>query len=311
MRTVVPPRHKRSAGTSEASLMTQGLPLAVARRVARNPALLFVGTHPHDVVRMALSDLQSASLQGLDLVELRAVFAALPPVMTNDDAKGSKAAWLRGVQTALEAMTRQEEAGSLVAAKARNPCYKDLETTPGGCQAGPFDPDVPLEATQAVKSSAFEPTRVGQGQGGGGGDGDQGAGSGGDSGGGGGGDSGGGDGTPAAGGGPGHVAAMRAAFLESFSTGAAVRRAVVASASVDAAAGGHLMTKAKGPPAGVALLRGRQASAEGKVGDSGGAGSGHAGGGGASGSGGSGTLMAELAAAAARREAREGADEPK
>jgi hypothetical protein len=234
--------------------------------------------HRDDIVRKALSDLQGSSIQGLDIVELRAVFAALPPVMTNDDAKGSKAAWLRGVQGAVEAMTRLEASGSLAPSKARHPCYAAL-----AAGLGPFDPAVRLQAELVVKSSAFEPTKLGQGSGGGGGV----------------------DGDGASSGRVGHVAAMRAAILaDGKGVGGGAAKKQEAGTSLDASGVAAARSSSKGAAAGVASLRGRVTSAAGKVGEEGEGGSSRGGGGGE----GVGALMAEIAAAAARREAKEEAE---
>jgi DNA-binding transcriptional MerR regulator len=161
MRTIVPPGAR---GVTVETLVKKGLPLEVARRVARNPALGLIGTHPDDIARMALSDLQQATTQGLDVIELRAVFAALPAQMANDDSKGSKATWVKEVQAGLQKLTKLEEACSLSPGRMRHRCYEVLA---GG--QGPLDPEAPLEKVEVVSSSAFEPTALEEMESGGGG----------------------------------------------------------------------------------------------------------------------------------------------
>jgi hypothetical protein len=164
MRTVVPPGAR---GVTVESLTGQGLPLPVARRIARNPALWLIGTHPDDIARMAIPDLRKGTTQGLDVVELRAVFAALPSQMANDDSKGSKAAWLKEVQATLQKLTELEVGGKLPPTLKRHRCYEGLVEG-----QGPLDPNSPLEKDEVIISSAYEPTAIEDledGSGGGGG----------------------------------------------------------------------------------------------------------------------------------------------
>lgn len=88
MRTVVPTHHRTSSAAPVDSLVQQGLLLDTARRVSRSPALALVVTHPDDISRMHIADLRRCVSGGLSLLELRAVFAALPDIMIND-SKGA------------------------------------------------------------------------------------------------------------------------------------------------------------------------------------------------------------------------------
>jgi len=147
MRTIVP---LSISGASVESLVEKGLPLAVARRITRTPALALITVHPEDIARMHPAMLRSCTSNGLDLIELRAVFAALPEVMMNDGS-GEKRAWVEGFQSALEAMTKAEAADTLPKRQLRHPCYADLVNG-----FGPFNASVPIVKADLIKSSAFE-----------------------------------------------------------------------------------------------------------------------------------------------------------
>ena len=103
------------------------------------------------MARLHAADLNlTYSIQGLDLVELRAVWACLPATFEND-GDDRKAAWKEKVLTRLKEMVTQEEAGSLSKAQKRAACYnaESVET-------GPFDPDAPLVPVAAMQGNAFK-----------------------------------------------------------------------------------------------------------------------------------------------------------
>ena len=83
--------------------MSRGL----ARRVREKRALWLTQMPADDIASMHHADLQGAfAPQGLDLVETRAVFAAVPREFTNA-ADGKKAMWRKALRERLEAMTRR------------------------------------------------------------------------------------------------------------------------------------------------------------------------------------------------------------
>ena len=148
--------------------------------------------------------LNKYSVTGCDIVELRAIFAALVLVCFLNDGKGEKEAWRRGVREKLKDLTRREAAGSLTPNEIRHSAYRTPTPTTtiptpskgkskrssggGGGKSGgggdgqwmvqgPFDPSLPLLRVEAIESSAFDATpqpagdlhgEEGEGSGGGG-----------------------------------------------------------------------------------------------------------------------------------------------
>ena len=90
------------------------------------------------------------SIQGLDLVELRAVWACLPETFEND-GDDRKAGWKEKVLTRLKEMVTKDEAGNLPKSQVRASCYgADPNAT------GPFDADAPLVPVAAMQGNAFK-----------------------------------------------------------------------------------------------------------------------------------------------------------
>ena len=84
------------------------LPSAIAKRVWSKKALWLTRIAPQRIARLHIADLQTKySTQGLDEVELRAIFAALPDTFDND-GKGDKAAWKDSLLQSLQGKCKQE-----------------------------------------------------------------------------------------------------------------------------------------------------------------------------------------------------------
>ena len=148
MRTFVPPDVWSS---SQARLSEAGLSKATAKRIWSKKVLWLTRAEKSFMARLHAADLNlTYSIQGLDLVELRAVWACLPATFEND-GDDRKAAWKEKVLTRLKEMVTQEEAGSLSKAQKRAACYnaESVET-------GPFDPDAPLVPVAAMQGNAFK-----------------------------------------------------------------------------------------------------------------------------------------------------------
>ena len=94
--------------------------LALARRVWSAKALRAVRRAPSELLRKAhAADLRGTyTPTGLDIVELRAVYACLPKEFAND-ADGAKAAWRESVREKLVAMVAKEAAGQLTASEKK------------------------------------------------------------------------------------------------------------------------------------------------------------------------------------------------
>lgn len=82
MRTLIPPN---VASTGMAQMMADGLPKSIANRIWTKKSLWIINTHPEDTKRVHIADLQTKyGNQGLDIVEMRAVWANLPEEFEND-----------------------------------------------------------------------------------------------------------------------------------------------------------------------------------------------------------------------------------
>jgi tetratricopeptide (TPR) repeat protein len=123
-------------------MLEEALPSAIAKRVWSKKALWLTRISPSRISRLHIADLQTKySTQGLDEIELRAVFAALPVTFEND-GKGDKAAWRDSVLQSLQGKCKQElpwsaeidaspdfvpldkDVAAVIAATIRNPCYR-------------------------------------------------------------------------------------------------------------------------------------------------------------------------------------------
>ena len=122
-----------------------GLPRPLARRVIEKQALWLTRMHVQDIAQVHHADLQNKFvLQGLDLVETRAVFAAVPEVFANDP-EGKKAAWRKALRDKLEGLTKRQ----LAPHEARHASYRGAERV--------FT-DSPQLRRVSVKSAAFDST---------------------------------------------------------------------------------------------------------------------------------------------------------
>ena len=149
MRCIVPVDVRQiSATTMEA----QGLPKKVAQRIWSKKILWFVCTHPDDIGKIHVADLRTKySYVGMDIVEMRAVYAALPEAFEND-GDGKKKEWRDAFRQKLEEFTLKEMNGRLTNPEKRNFAYKGNE------HLSIYDPDVPVPRAELLKSDAFGPT---------------------------------------------------------------------------------------------------------------------------------------------------------
>ena len=146
MRRVLPP-WLATRGASVDTLEQAGLPRAVARRVFRERALWLTRMPASRIRKMALADLRRLDLGRLDVVELRAVYAALPPEF-DADGDGAKAMWREDARRRLSALALREAEDKLLRREVRHPVYDALDAV-----GGPFDPDAEALAAVAAPST--------------------------------------------------------------------------------------------------------------------------------------------------------------
>jgi len=154
MRQLIPPDVR---SRTKESLVGDGIPPKAASRVLTCHALWLVRTPPS-----AISSTHAAVLMGqyshnfLDIVELRAVYMALPAVENLKlDSDGKKKAWVEGFRTKLEEMVKKDGNGAgLRGNKKRHSAWKEVDAQ----NIGPYDPDAKFVFEEAIKSGAFDAT---------------------------------------------------------------------------------------------------------------------------------------------------------
>ncbi len=148
LRTFVPPDIFSS---SVAKMTSEGVPRIVAQRIWKVKVLQWARWHPDDVKKVHIADLQAKySNQGLDVQEMRAVWAEMPEVF-DLDSDGKKAQWRSFFSTKLRELTEKEAQGKLNRNELQAPAWK-------GLTEGPYDPHITLKRKALQKSTAFDPT---------------------------------------------------------------------------------------------------------------------------------------------------------
>ena len=146
MRTYVPPD---IWSTSKERLRAAGLKPDVAQRIWSKKVIWFIRAEQSRIARIHAADLDiTYSIQGLDIMELRAVWASLPKTFEND-GDNRKAAWRDKVATKLKEMVSKDQRGALSNVMKRARCYGSDRTA-----TGPFDPDAPLVTVTVMRGNS-------------------------------------------------------------------------------------------------------------------------------------------------------------
>ena len=147
MRELIPPDVK---STSQQKMLEEGLPKSIVSRIWAKKALRLICTHKDDIKKLHIAELNDKyTTQGLDIVELRAVFESLPQEF-DLDSDGKKANWRNNIREKLLELSNKETGGRLSNVEKRNVAYK------GHDHFKLYDPSIPIEATKrAVKSNPF------------------------------------------------------------------------------------------------------------------------------------------------------------
>jgi hypothetical protein len=128
MRGFVPPHIFNS--TLQSLTLVDKMPTDIAKRIIAKKCLWLVRISTSDISKMHIAELTgrfNPEAQGLDVVELAAIFAMIPEKFNNDDAKGSKEKWRLSIEECLKSFYTQNKNGTLAKLKQRNPAYKNLE----------------------------------------------------------------------------------------------------------------------------------------------------------------------------------------
>ena len=114
--------------SSVATLVTSGLPTNLAKRVFTQKALWLVRLPQSQIAKLHIVDLKTKySTQGLDLIELRAIYNSLPIEFENDPS-GEKQQWRETLRSKLEACVKEDVKGKLKSCRFRHPYYIDAES---------------------------------------------------------------------------------------------------------------------------------------------------------------------------------------
>jgi hypothetical protein len=128
MRGFIPPHVFNS--TLQSLTLVDKLPTDLAKRILAKKCLWLVRVSTADIGKMHIAELTgrfNPEAQGLDIVELAAIFANIPEKFSNDDAKGSKEKWRLSIEECLKSFYTQMKANTLAKLKLRNPVYKNLQ----------------------------------------------------------------------------------------------------------------------------------------------------------------------------------------
>ena len=148
MKSFVPPN---IWSTTQAEMQANGLSPAITCRIWKHKVIWFVRADPSLISKIHAADLEiSYSIRGLDLIELRAIWASLPAIFQNDIDK-RKETWREKIRTRLKEMTAQEKCGTLSTVLLRNVAYGTDKNA-----VGPFDPNSPCIEVVPTRGSAFK-----------------------------------------------------------------------------------------------------------------------------------------------------------
>lgn len=129
MRSFVPPD---IFSASLEQLLEYHLPEDIAKRVIQKQCLWIVRLSREEISRLHIADMSSrfdCLSQGLDIVELAAIYFCLPETFHNDTA-GKKREWREAIERNLKLMLEDKDADCLPKAKLRSSVYSGLKMGP-------------------------------------------------------------------------------------------------------------------------------------------------------------------------------------
>jgi hypothetical protein len=100
--------------------------MTLCKRILNKKCLWLIRLHPNDIAKLHIADIESKFTplgHSLDIVELSAIYAALPVEFANDPT-GRKTQWRKSVEKLLKDMLAKKNAGTLSKALTRNDAYK-------------------------------------------------------------------------------------------------------------------------------------------------------------------------------------------
>lgn len=135
-------------------LVKKGVPKEIINRMFSKKVLWFVRKHPEDIAKTHHADLKCQfTSQGLDIMEMRAVYAVLPRAFELD-TDGKKAKWRTNFKQKLVEMISKEKDGRLMKNEVRHSSYTN------NTDYRPLFDVTTLKATATTGCTAFEPTKT-------------------------------------------------------------------------------------------------------------------------------------------------------
>jgi hypothetical protein len=167
MRTFVP---SAIFSMKKEALATAGVPKPLVRRLFTKKILHLLRMETADIAKVHIVDLRNRyASQGLDIVEMRAVYKVLPQKFLLD-GDGAKKRWRKDFRNRLMRLTKMEDAGNLRGNAMRHSAYRAAAGEQGG-GGGAFAGDSGVRKTRAVAGEDYSGVGGGGGGGGGGGSG--------------------------------------------------------------------------------------------------------------------------------------------
>jgi hypothetical protein len=122
MRGIIPPTITK---TKVKRMLAEGVPEPIAHHIWNNKVLWLICMHREDIRKVHVGDLRGKyNFHGLDIVEMRAVWYALPD--WNEVIDPPKFEWREGFKMKLDEMAYRESSGKLTEKELRHSVYKVL-----------------------------------------------------------------------------------------------------------------------------------------------------------------------------------------
>jgi hypothetical protein len=146
MKKIVPPDIKTL--TEEDVKLKYGISGPVAERIVKNKIFQLLYMKPNDIGKISIQDLTNVyKSNGLDIRELRAVYASLPEQM-GSDSDGKKKEWLDNIRNNLKTLTDKLTTVGLNLNEKQNKAYREVEK--------------PKSNTTPVKTTTTQPKQPGK-----------------------------------------------------------------------------------------------------------------------------------------------------
>jgi hypothetical protein len=132
---------------SSPMLIQMGLSLEVAKRLLEKKALWLTRMSETEIAKLHEADLHNrfqVHANGLDIIEVAAIYASTPDAFPNDST-GRKTAWLNGIELLLKRMLTEKNKGILPKHLKRAPVYQTMSSAIAG----------PMEDRESVRETNF------------------------------------------------------------------------------------------------------------------------------------------------------------